>query len=231
MRILGIDTTTRSGSIAVTDNGRLLGGLEASGGLDHSERLLPSVEYLLSRLRVGKETLDGIGVSCGPGSFTGVRIGLATAGGLARAWGLPVLGIPALEALAGVAEGVSPDTWICPWIDAGRGEVYAAAYACPGEGELVLRLEPALVQPDDWIRRLPACRTRFLGDGALHYRDLLRSERGETALAGAGPWFLAPEVARTAGARLVASPESTWPTLEPLYLRAPDAALARGKRR
>ena len=232
MTILGIDTSTRSGSIAVIRAGQVLGSLQVAGRLDHSEQVLSSISYLLSRLGVTRRDLDAVAVSVGPGSFTGVRVGLASAGGLARALDIPALGLSSLEALARSVSGRRPGSWICPWLEAGRGEVYAAAYLDPGEadGPRPLR-QPSLARPEAWLEGLPAAPVRFLGDGARAYREMLVQQRGSGCLEQPeGPWFLAPTLAAWAERQLQSRRPDRWPVLEPLYLRPSDAELGRWKR-
>ncbi len=229
MTILGIDTSTRSGSIAVIRAGQVLGSLQVAGRLDHSEQVLSSISYLLSRLGVTRGNLDAVAVSVGPGSFTGVRVGLASAGGLARALDIPALGLSSLETLARSVSGRRPGSWICPWLEAGRGEVYAAAYLDPGEadGPRPLR-QPSLARPEAWLEGLPAAAVRFLGDGVRTHGEMLLQRRGPGCLEQPeGPWFLAPTLAAWAERRLQRPGPHRWPVLEPLYLRPSDAELGR----
>ena len=231
MTILGIDTSSRSGSIAVIRAGQVLGSLQVEGRLDHSEQVLPSISYLLSRLGVTRGDLDAVAVSVGPGSFTGVRVGLASAGGLARALDIPALGMSSLETLARSVSGRRPGSWICPWVEAGRGEVYAAAYLDPGEadGPRLLR-GPSLARPEAWLEALPAAPVRFLGDGARAYCEMLVRHRGPGCLEQPeGPRFLAPILAVWAERQLQSQRPDGWPLLEPLYLRPSDAELGRWK--
>lgn len=232
MTILGIDTSTRSGSIAVIRAGQVLGSMQVAGRLDHSEQVLSSISHLLSRLEVTRGDLDAVAVSLGPGSFTGVRVGLASAGGLARALDIPALGLSSLEALARSVSGRRRGSWICPWLEAGRGEVYAAAYLDPGEaGDLLLLRGPSLARPGEWLEGLPATPMRFLGDGAPAYREMLLQHRGPGCLEQPeGPWFLAPTLAVWAEHQLQSPAPDGWPVLEPLYLRPSDAELGRWKK-
>lgn len=227
MSVLGIDTSTRFGSVALLAEGRLQGGVEVAGPLDHSERLLPSVEYLLSRLGLAPADLRGIAVTVGPGSFTGVRVGLASARGLARSAGLPSVGVPSLEALAHAASSAPDEAWICPWIQAGRGEVYAAAYTASSRGWIEV-IAPSAAAPERWLESLPACRAWFVGDGAEAYRGLLEERRGGGCVAGPGPWFLAGATARLGEARLLGREDGPGLPLEPVYLRPSDAERGRG---
>jgi tRNA threonylcarbamoyladenosine biosynthesis protein TsaB len=228
MKILGIDTTSRSGSVALVEGTAVLGCLQISRALDHSEHLLPSIEYLLSRLGITASEVGGIAVSVGPGSFTGVRVGLASVRGLARSWEVPSVGVSSLEALARAAPEPPPGGWICPWIDAGRGEIYAAAYTDPSaETGPVELIAPALARPESWLASLPACPVRFVGDGARAHRELLSTSRGSPSLPGSGPWFLAPALGLLGGLRLQGPARGRARPLEPVYLRPSDAELGR----
>jgi tRNA threonylcarbamoyladenosine biosynthesis protein TsaB len=220
MRLLGMDTSTRAGSLAAVDGGRVVGSVEIASQLDHSLRLVPAAEFLLSRLGWRATELDAIAVTLGPGSFTGLRVGIATALGLARGAGTRVVGVGTLPALARAAEAPPAGGWICACLDAGRGEVYAATFAgAPDGGDL--REAPCVIPPERLCEQLAGRRVRFVGDGAERYAALLRAAFGPEALAGSGPWFLARHVAILGEERL-ASGEPLGP-LEPLYLRASDA--------
>jgi tRNA threonylcarbamoyladenosine biosynthesis protein TsaB len=140
---------------------------------EHAARLLPLAEDALARAGLGWEELDRVAVGVGPGGFTGLRIGIATARGLAQARGLPLVPVGSLEALAvGAAEALdaSPPTVIAAVLDARRGEVYAAAWA---GGEPVLA--PAALTPEDLATRLAAlaARVQAVGDGAVRFRQEL----------------------------------------------------------
>ena len=157
-------------------------------------------------------------------NFAGVRVGLATARGLARAAGLEVVGIGSLEALAALAATNRGGEWVCPWLDAGRGEVFAAAYQAGGAG-LEERQGACLSTPEAWLSGLPSSSQGvFLGDGAEAHRTLIAGPGHRVE--GVGPWFLARSVARLGEERLRAG-EVTPPL--PVYVRAPDAKRA-GKR-
>lgn len=126
MTVLGIDTASRVGGVAVVDQGRLLGQYVLGIEERHAETLLPVMERLMDDLDLQPAGIDGIAVSVGPGSFTGLRIGLAVAKGLAYAWGTPLRAIGTLPATAWLYRGV--DGIVCAALDARRGSVYAAAY-------------------------------------------------------------------------------------------------------
>ena len=165
--------------------------------------------------------VDAVAVTLGPGSFTGLRVGIATALGLARAGAGRVVGVGTLPALARAAGTQAPGTWVCACLDAGRGEVYASAFAAEADPQPV----PWVIPPTRLPQLLQGRKVRFVGDGAERYAALLQAEFGADALAGPGPWFLA-RYAALLGEQLLASGLPLAP-VEPLYLRASDAKPAR----
>lgn len=127
---LGIDSATRFLALALWDETRgLLAEYAEDVGREHAARLLPEIQRLLARARVRPQDVGGIGVGTGPGSYTGMRVGVATAKGLARAWGVPLGGASTLAALA--LRGLRPGERGVALLDARRGNVYAAAFERP----------------------------------------------------------------------------------------------------
>lgn len=137
MSLLAIDTATQVSSAAVMANDRLAAELTMQAKLTHSETLLPHIEQVLRMANVRKEELDGIAVSIGPGSFTGLRIGLATAKAMAYALKLPIIGVPTLEALAYHYESV-PGVRLVALMDAQKGNAYVESYVWE-QGELTVK--------------------------------------------------------------------------------------------
>jgi tRNA threonylcarbamoyladenosine biosynthesis protein TsaB len=127
MHILSLDTTTDVSSIAVTNSGVLLAEYNFSHHMDLSRRLMPGIIHILKDCSLELEDLDAIGVSIGPGSFTGIRIGVVTAKTLAQTLGIPAAGVVSLDILAH-AFGYLPGAVICPIIKVRKGEVYYAFY-------------------------------------------------------------------------------------------------------
>ena len=132
MLTLAVDTTTNRGSFALARNGRLLEETRGDGVSTHGERLPGAIHALLDRRGMTTADVDRYAVALGPGSFTGLRVGIATVQGLALAHGRPVVGMPVLDVLVDVAAqaagtGAAPDL-IVPWVDARRGEVFSALY-------------------------------------------------------------------------------------------------------
>ena len=126
MKILGIDTSTSCGSVGLIDGDSVIAEYLIDIPVTHSERLLGSIEHVLRQAGCSTGELDGWAISLGPGSFTGLRIGVSTIKGLAFATQKPVAGVPTLDVLA---FNISPTPYlICPVLDARKGEVYAAFY-------------------------------------------------------------------------------------------------------
>lgn len=147
MSILSIDTSSQVSSVAVLSAERVAAELSMQGALTHSETLMPHIGTALEMARVKKNELEGVAVSIGPGSFTGLRIGLAAAKMMAYALHIPLIAVPTLEALAHhtICEGVR----LVPMMDAQKGNVYAQEFAWePGAEGLTLReAHPLVILP------------------------------------------------------------------------------------
>ena len=127
MNLLAIDTSTSYESIAVSRDGHILADVTIDGKRTHSERLLPTIEDILGQTGMKLEELTGVAVSIGPGSFTGLRIGLSTAKGLCFGLKVPLYVSSTLKSLANNVSGYNSK--ICSLLDAGRGDVYYAVYS------------------------------------------------------------------------------------------------------
>ncbi len=170
--ILSIDTATPCSSVAITQgtrkDGKVLAALSLSSRVTHSRRLLEIIDFLLTETEVGWESIEAIAVSLGPGSFTGLRIGMATAKGLAFAANKPMIGVSTLD---GLASKCAPSPWICSVLDARKGEVYAAFYRTDVDGLTVSAGVPMVVSPE----KLADCITDpvvLVGDGVNVYGDV-----------------------------------------------------------
>ena len=147
MSILSIDTSSQVSSVAVLSAERVAAEISMQGALTHSETLMPHIETALRMARVEKSELEGIAVSIGPGSFTGLRIGLASAKMMAYALHIPLIAVPTLEALAHhtICEGVR----LVPMMDAQKGNVYAQEFAweAGAEGLTLREAHPLVILP------------------------------------------------------------------------------------
>lgn len=240
MLVLALDTTTRGGSVAVARDGCVLDLLAGDPARPHAERVPADLLRSLDRAGVRLPQVDVFAVAIGPGSFTGLRIGIAAIQGCAFATGRPVVGVSALEALALAAAAAwsgGPVERIGVWIDAQRHEVFSALYGVRGAGPRAI-LEtvegPAVGDPaataGRWRRLMGGALCPVAGDGAVRYRQML-SEAAGAPVPVMDPPPLAATIALIAERRAVAG-ESTLPhAIRPLYVRRPDAELARDRRR
>lgn len=194
MRILALETATSSCTVAVTDGSDLRAELTLQVPRAHSTRLMPLIAQAISESGIAKTDLDGIAVGIGPGSFTGLRIGLATAKGLAFALGKPCVGVPTLKAMAygtGAQLGL-----VVPMLDAKREEVFAAVYAA------------GTTDPATWVELLPPAHMSLaaLGEAVQSLRAGLRHSWqfvtlcGDVAAKYAGRLGLEEDVVRLAPA-------------------------------
>jgi len=142
MNILAIDSCTTVATCAIMKDDKLIFESYLNDKNTHSEKLLPQIEYALSMAGMSCKDIDAFAVTVGPGSFTGIRIGLATIKGLAHAYDIPCIGVSALMAMAG---GTVTERTICPMINARRGTVYNALYRW--EGNKLVTVEPERVIP------------------------------------------------------------------------------------
>lgn len=180
MKVLGIDTTTQSCSVAVVSSEKVLAEYTLQVEKTHSERLLPLVDSVLRDAGVNLSDLGGIVVSAGPGSFTGVRIGMATAKALGQALGLPLAGVSSLAALAAQAPFFSGT--VSPMLDARRKQVYNAFFQAGNPPQRLLEdrtISVAALLED--LREMPG-EVLFTGDGVPVYMEAIKSLLGERAL-------------------------------------------------
>jgi len=214
VRVLAVDTTTERGSVAVTADDAVSGEVRLASPEGHSRRLLPAIDFLLQSLGLRPDELDAFAVTTGPGSFTGLRVGLSTVQGLALGAGRPCLGVSALDVLAARIAGAAPAS--VALMDAYRGEVYGAVY--DAQGREVGRA--AVERPEALVARAPEV-AAFVGDGAQRHRELILSLRPR-ALFPSRTLFLAGTLGRLAVPRLKRGEGVAPGELRPLYLREPD---------
>ncbi|HEU4786860.1 MAG TPA: tRNA (adenosine(37)-N6)-threonylcarbamoyltransferase complex dimerization subunit type 1 TsaB [Gemmatimonadaceae bacterium] len=230
MLILALDTTTRAGSIALFRDGEIVDVYIGDAARTHGERLPNDVHRLLARNRVRAADIDLFAVAAGPGSFTGLRVGIAAVQGLAFATARSVVAVSALDMLARAGTGNNEPPRIAAWMDAQRAQVFAALYEpTPNASPRPIR-PPVAASPDDvlraWEEELQPSAVRFVGDGAIRYAELIRATLPQADIAPLPP--LAPEIARFAHAHVS---EAVAPhAIVPIYVRPPDAELARARR-
>lgn len=237
MLILALDTTTSAGSCALVRDGRVVREEASDRGRPQAARLPGELAALLGRTGITLQEIDALAVGTGPGSFTGLRVGIATMQGLAVAGGKSLFGVSALDALAriafvrgaGSAEPSDADARrtrrVATWVDAWRGEVYGALYEAGREVE-----RPTVARPEVLLRRLAGRPTRFTGDGAAAYEAVIRTAAGDEAhFADPVAPLLAGAIGEIAAEAFQAGHRPPPDAIRPLYVRRPDAELARDR--
>ena len=219
MRLLTIDTSTRIGSVAAIDGASVLCSLQSTEQTAHAERLLALVQAVLGQAGWSLADLELIASGMGPGSFTGVRVGMATAKGLASATGLPLLGVVSLEAMAEAARRLQGARPVLALLDAKKGEVFAAAYQ-PDGSRLAEPVHLPRARVTDWIGTLSAERSELVACGEV---------ASELELPGihvvrdpASDLPSPPSIGVLAQQQWAEAPHSRLHDLEPLYVRPPD---------
>jgi tRNA threonylcarbamoyladenosine biosynthesis protein TsaB len=230
MRVLALDTTTRAGSVAVVEDGRVLVERSGDATRTHAERLPAEVLDALTAAQLALTDIDLFAVGSGPGSFTGLRIGIATIQGLALVGEKRVAPVSALRALAEAASsGLSVGARVGAWMDAHRRDVFSALYEIQrASGQAVSTLveieSPTVARPADTLARwstlgLPAA---VCGDGAELYADQVPSS---CVVVPTPP--LAGLIGRLASVMAREGATVHPAGVQPLYVRRPDAEIAR----
>lgn len=223
MKVLGIDSTATAASVAVVEDGKLLSEAFLNTGLTHSQTLMPLVDSVMSSLSLKCSDIDLFAASLGPGSFTGVRIGVSSIKGMAAPIDAPCFGISTLEAIA--YPFVNSSSLICAVMDARCAQVYTACFEA--KGGLTRLTEDAAMRLEDLQEELRALNRRviFAGDGAdLTFKAMGCPEWAEVAVAN-NKYQRASAVALLAEDKILntdATPVAAA-LLNPVYLRAPQA--------
>ena len=228
MRLLAIETATPVASVAVVDPSGVLAEAMLPSPMRHLEGLLATTDALLRGLGVGPAAIDGLAVSCGPGGFTGLRIGIATAAAWAQARAVPVLGVGTLEALACVP---GADGLVLAVLDAHRGEVAGALYRVDmrralRDGQVERLLAPVVALPEAVAAEAAVHPGPLLlvGDGLVRYGARLRAALGGRATdAGQALQPRASMVGLLALPRLARGERTEPEALLPVYGRGPVA--------
>jgi tRNA threonylcarbamoyladenosine biosynthesis protein TsaB len=223
MRLLGIETSTHSGSVAIVEDERILGEQFLNNGPTHSEKLLPMIDLLLKEVGMDKKEIDGISVSSGPGSFTALRIGISTAKGLAFSLGIPVVGVSSLEVLA--LNLLFTPFVICSIIDAKKNELFAAFFTS-SNWRLCRSSDDMLISPHDLVNMIRE-KTVLVGNGAIVYGDFLSDALGELSVFCPSSFNFprASNCALLGAKRLINGFKDDLSALAPQYLRRVDAEI------
>jgi len=222
MRVLGIETSTMTAAVGLVDD-ELLVDVRFDVKVTYSEVLMPTIDMALRTVGLKPGDLDGFAVSIGPGSFTGLRIGLSTVKGLCFASGKPLAAVPSLDAL--VSQSLFCRYQVVPLLDAKKNEVYAAIYDTAG-GELKRKSDFWAIDIEDLSKRISQ-ETIFVGPGVKPYRKELVALLGEKAYFATGEQSTPSgvSVARLGAEKLMAGQAENLSELEPLYLRQSEAEL------
>lgn len=224
MNILAIDTSTLVMGVAVLDNERVLGEVTTNMRKDHSVRLMPTVARLLEELRIPVSDLDLIAVASGPGSYTGVRIGVTTAKTIAWSRNLPLIGISSLAVLA--MNGMRFNGKIAPLFDARRDRVYTGLFQGTESGEVRTVRNERVIPLDEWLEALKEeGPVLFLGDDVHTFRQRIGEALGKNAFFGFAPENVprASCLGRLALARWKREGKGEGPAFTPSYLQLAEA--------
>jgi len=236
MHVLSLDTTTREGSVALVDQHRIIDERRGDRSRPHAERLPSELVALADAHGIPLSAVDLFAVASGPGSFTGLRIGIATIQGLALTTGRRMVAVSALEALAQRAGGeVAAGTLVAAWMDARRQDVFAALYLVTSapvfSPERLVEVEgPTVGTPDAtltrWADQIGSTDTLFVGDGAVLHASAIECRAADGWTIVPAP-LLAGAIGRIAVVRIERGDTIDPAAVQPLYVRRPDAEIAR----
>lgn len=219
MMVLALDTTTPGGSCAVARDGVVLCEAASDPAAPPASRLPAELMALLERAALALGDIDVYAVATGPGSFTGLRVGIATMQGLAFSAGKPLVGVSGFDGLVRAASPSAQGRRIATWVNAWRGEVYSALY---DRGLEVVA--PMVSRPDDVLETLRGESTHFVGDGAATHQAAIRAALGTAAFFAAS---LTPPLAGSIAILATGAARSGYrpapAAIRPLYVHRPDA--------
>jgi len=224
MKVLGIDTSTSCGAMGLIDDGEVISDYLLNLPVTHSERLLGAIEFVLREARCPIENIDGWAIALGPGSFTGLRIGVSTVKGLALATGKPVAGVSILDVLA---SQIAPTPYlICPILDARKKEIYTAFYRYEEGSSLKRQSDYQAIRPENLVKKITEP-TIFLGDGVKTYGDFLLNSLASSAIFPPAPLHFShgSMVAKLGFELLRKGKHLNLSTFSPLYIRPSEAEM------
>jgi len=224
IKILALDTATPRSSVALLEGAELMAEWRLYSPETHSARLLRSIEHMAEQAGWALADLNLIAAGIGPGSFTGIRIGVATALGLAQTLALPFAPVSGLDAVAHSVRLIHGRLGVV--MDAQRAQVYYAEYISEG-GKIRRLVRPALYTPRDLKARIVPRGLHLVGDGVQRYACELKSLSAGWPRLLETDLFLAPSIARLALKRRRAWRIGPYLQAQPLYVRPPDALRAR----
>lgn len=228
MNFLAINTSTKQCSLAVLRDEILLGEYILPPKSSHYSDLMPSLHELLSKVGLEPQELGGLIAALGPGSFTGIRVGLSVAKGLCQSLDIPVIGVPTLYAMASQLPYLKED--ICPLVTSRKGEVFAALFRWNADGHLSRIKQDTCLRMSE-LASIIEGKTIFIGNNLATQGSFLRQHFGaETLLAPAHLWNLkASSIGILGLQRLREGDSDNLGELVPIYLRGADIRLPRTK--
>lgn len=228
MKLLALDTSSITATVALLDDDKLIGEYTLNHKKDHSQKLMPMIEELLNSCSIKPKDIDVFAVSLGPGSFTGLRIGIATIRTMGQALNKKVVGVPTLEALAYNLYKING--LVCPIIDAQRDLVYAALYKWI-DNNMVELIKPQVISIEDLIHRLKAEKENiyFIGDGLQRFTENLKDGLGDKFCMPPSK-FLSPSASSVAEVAKIKLGEGIIEDIVPIYMRKSEAEVQYEKR-
>jgi tRNA threonylcarbamoyladenosine biosynthesis protein TsaB len=221
MKILSIDTSTATCTVGLVDGNDLVAESVDQSGQTHARHIMGMLDDTLTQAKMSLEEVDGFGVITGPGTFTGLRIGISTVQGMAYALSKPVAGITSLDALA--TQAATKLKHICPMVDARRHEVYYGFYVLHAKG-LKQTGAHQVASPTTLLEQIQQpC--YFLGTGARMYRQVISDSLGSEALFAEADLdrIHSGVIAKLARAQLQDVERQQLPLISPYYIRRSDA--------
>jgi len=222
MNLIAIDTTTASGGVALSQDGEIIGIAMIKAPLRYAEKIIDMIDFILEAHRLNLSQIDFFAVATGPGSFTGLRIGLATVKALCQSFQRYIVPVSTLEALAYRFRFVSP--FVGPMIDARRNQIFGAVYEI-SEGEGKAESHDCVMHPARWLRSLPLKEYTFVGDGASCYKELVQEYQPHAQVLDTDNRVLEP-LCEIGHARAIAGITVSAFDLKANYVRPSDAELA-----
>ncbi|MBZ5554305.1 MAG: tRNA (adenosine(37)-N6)-threonylcarbamoyltransferase complex dimerization subunit type 1 TsaB [Acidobacteriia bacterium] len=224
MLILSVDTASKAGSVAVLRDDVLLGCVETESTESHSVRLFAAVRFLTGQLKLRLNEFEAYAVTTGPGSFAGLRIGVATIKGLAEMNQKPVIPVSTLEAFAAAAAEVLPSPRIAALLDAHRSELYAGVYAM-SNGELEAVEPDRLMKVESFFASQPKVPCQFAGPDVDKFSSHITPNAGSGWSFLRTSWYLAPQVARLAARKFERAEKVSSEQVSIHYIRRSDAEM------
>lgn len=223
MLVLAIDTATKIGSVAIYDDKiGIIGEINLYVKLNHSNIIMSAIDNLFKMTNLTINDIDRVAVTIGPGSFTGIRIGVSIAKGLVYGTDKQIVGINELDVIAYNAQ--NRDEVIVPLIDARKARVYSAAYRFKND-KLKRLNEYENGELTEFLKKLEGDKFVFIGDGAIAYEDIIKEELGEKASIFSRVLSI-PRAAVAASLAIDAKEDNLY-TLEPYYVNKSQAELER----